>query len=34
MRADRQTVFAAVADERRRIATLFHGLDAAQLAWI
>jgi uncharacterized protein (TIGR03083 family) len=29
---DREFVFAAVADERRRIASLLHGLNAAQLA--
>jgi uncharacterized protein (TIGR03083 family) len=32
MRADREFVFAAVADERRRIASLLDGLDDAQLA--
>ena len=31
MRVDREFVFAAVADERRRLATLLDGLDAAQL---
>jgi uncharacterized protein (TIGR03083 family) len=32
MRADREFVFAAVADERRRIASLLDGFDDAQLA--
>lgn len=32
MRADRERVFAAVANERRQIATLVEGLDVAQLA--
>jgi uncharacterized protein (TIGR03083 family) len=32
LRVDREFVFAAVADERRRIASLLHGLNAAQLA--
>ncbi len=32
MHVDREFVFAAVADERRRIASLLDGLDAAQLA--
>jgi uncharacterized protein (TIGR03083 family) len=32
MRGDREFVFAAVADERRRLAALVGGLDAAQLA--
>jgi uncharacterized protein (TIGR03083 family) len=32
VRADREFVFAAVADERRQLARLFDGLDAAQLA--
>lgn len=32
MRVNRELVFAAVADERRRIACLLDGLDAAQLA--
>jgi uncharacterized protein (TIGR03083 family) len=32
MRGDREFVFAAVADERRRLAGLLAGLDAAQLA--
>ena len=32
MRVDREFVFAAVADERRQLATLVEGLDAAQLA--
>ena len=32
MRLDREFVFAAVADERRGIASLLDGLDAAQLA--
>lgn len=32
MRVDRERVFAAVANERRRIATLVEGLDDTQLA--
>ena len=32
MRVDREFVFAAVAHERRQLATLLDGLDAAQLA--
>lgn len=32
MRVDREFVFAAVADERRRLASLLDGLDSAQLA--
>src|ERR1700731_3071024 len=32
MRSDREFVFGAVADERRRLADLLGGLDAAQLA--
>ena len=32
MRIDKESVFAAVADERRQIASLIDGLDDAQLA--